>query len=56
MEHNRTPFKQPDSVVKVGVIAGSETPKLAPSGYTGTITYEYFKKIINQQKHIQMKN
>lgn len=43
MESNREAFKQPDSVVKVGVVMGSNPPKLAGS-YTGNVVYEYFKK------------
>lgn len=37
-------FKMPDSVVKLGVITGSNPPQLASSNYSGDITYEYFKK------------
>lgn len=43
MESNREAFKQPDSVVKVGVVSGTNPPKLAGS-YTGSVVYEYFKK------------
>lgn len=43
MESNRETFKQPSSVVKVGVIAGSKPPKLA-GAYSGNVVYEYFKK------------
>ena len=42
MEGNREPFTEPSSVVRVGISAGSNPPKLA---YPGTDTiYEYFKK------------
>lgn len=44
MESNREAFKQPSSVVKLGIVAGSNPPKIAGSGYTGSIVYEYFKK------------
>lgn len=44
MESNREDFKQPESVVKVGVVSGTNPPKLAGS-YTGSnVLYEYFKK------------
>ncbi len=44
MESNREAFEQPSSVVKVGVVQGSNPAKLASSSYSGTIVYEYFKK------------
>ena len=44
MESNREAFKQPNSVVKLGIVAGSNPPKAAGSGYTGSVVYEYFKK------------
>lgn len=43
MESNRASFKQPSSVVKVGVASGSNPAKLATSS-TGGVVYEYFKK------------
>lgn len=43
MESNREAFKQPSSVVKVGVVMGSDPPKL-PGSYTSEVVYEYFKK------------
>lgn len=43
MESNREPFKQPSSVVKVGIAAGSNPAKLAGPG-TSNVIYEYFKK------------
>ena len=44
MESNRSAFKQPSSVVKLGIIAGSNPPIVAGAGYTGNVVYEYFKK------------
>ena len=44
MESNREAFKQPSSVVKLGIVAGSNPPKIAGAGYTGSVVYEYFKK------------
>lgn len=43
MESDRSAFVQPSSVSKVGVVAGSDPPKLA-GAYTGEVVYEYFKK------------
>ena len=43
-ESNREEFKMPDSVVKLGIIAGSNPPQIAPEGYTGNVVYELFKK------------
>ena len=43
-EKNKEEFKMPDSVVKVGLVANSSTAKIAGTGYTGSIIYEYFKK------------
>ena len=44
MEGNKEAFKMPNSVVKLGVVSGSNPPALAPEGYSGSVTYEYFKK------------
>ena len=44
LEKNREAFKMPDTVVKLGIIAGSNPPKVAPSGYSGSVVYELFKK------------
>ena len=41
MEKNRTPFVQPDSVVKLPIAVGSNPPAIANSGEA---VYEYFKK------------
>lgn len=43
-EQNKEEFKMPDSVVKLPIIAGSNPAKIAPTGYTGTVVYELFKK------------
>ncbi|MBE6157839.1 MAG: penicillin-binding protein [Firmicutes bacterium] len=43
MESNRSSFKQPSSVVKLGILSGSNPPKLAAEG-SGNVVYEYFKK------------
>lgn len=43
-EANKEEFKMPDSVVKLPVISGSNPAKIAPSGYTGEVVYELFKK------------
>ena len=44
MESNREAFTQPSSVVKLGIVSGSNPPVIAGSGYTGSVVYEYFKK------------
>ncbi len=43
-EANKEEFQMPDSVVKLPIIAGSNPPKIAPSGYSGNVVYELFKK------------
>ena len=44
MEKNREAFKQPSSVVKLGIVSGSNPPIVADSSYSGAVVYEYFKK------------
>ena len=44
MESNREAFTQPSSVVRIGIVSGSNPPVVAGSGYTGSVVYEYFKK------------
>ena len=44
LEPNRADFTMPDSVVKLPIIAGSNPAKVAPSGYSGEVAYELFKK------------
>lgn len=44
MEANREEFKQPNSVVKLGIVEGSNPPIVASSNYSGKVIYEYFKK------------
>ena len=43
-EDNKEEFKMPDSVVRVPLISGSSTAKVAGTGYSGSVLYEYFKK------------
>lgn len=43
-ESNKEDFTMPDSVVRVPLVAGSSTARIAGTGYTGSIIYEYFKK------------
>jgi len=43
-ESNKEEFKMPDSVVKLPIILGSNPPRVAPSGYGGSVVYELFKK------------
>lgn len=42
-EKNKEEFKMPDSVVKLGIVAGSNPPRIAGAG-SGSVVYEYFKK------------
>lgn len=44
VESNREAFRMPDSVVKLPIISGSNPAKVAPTGYTGEVVYELFKK------------
>lgn len=44
IEKDREEFKMPSSVVKLPIVSGSNPPKIAPTGYGGNVTYEYFKK------------
>ena len=44
MEADREAFKQPSSVVRLGIVSGSNPPIVAGAGYTGNVVYEYFKK------------
>ena len=44
IEKDREEFKMPNSVVKLPIVSGSNPPKIAPTGYGGNVTYEYFKK------------
>ena len=43
-EKNKEEFKMPNSVVKLGVVVGSNPARIAGAGYSGAVTYEYFKK------------
>ena len=44
MKGDSSDFAMPDSVVKLGIVTGSNPPQLATNGYSGGVTYEYFKK------------
>ena len=43
-EDNKEEFTMPESVVRVPLISGSSTAKIAGTGYSGSILYEFFKK------------
>ena len=43
-EDNKEEFTMPESVVRVPLVSGSSTAKVAGTGYSGNILYEYFKK------------
>lgn len=44
IEDDREAFRMPDTVVKLPIVSGSNPAKIAPTGYGGNVTYEYFKK------------
>lgn len=44
MKGDKSDFKMPSSVVKLGIIPNSNPPQLAGPGYSGPVVYEYFKK------------
>ena len=43
-EDNKEEFTMPDSVVRVPLVSGSSTARVAGTGYSGSTIYEYFKK------------
>ena len=43
-EEDKEEFTMPESVVRVPLVSGSSTAKVAGTGYSGSILYEYFKK------------
>ena len=43
-EEDKEEFTMPDSVVRVPLVSGSSTAKVAGTGYSGSTIYEYFKK------------
>jgi len=44
MESDRTEFTMPSSVVKLPVLSGTNPAIVASNGYSGSVTYELFKK------------
>ena len=43
-EEDKEEFTMPESVVRVPLVSGSSTAKVAGTGYSGSTIYEYFKK------------
>ena len=43
-EKDKEEFQMPDSVVRLPIVANSSTARIAGTGYTGSVIYEYFKK------------
>lgn len=43
-EKNKSDFTMPSSVVRLPIVAGSNPARLAGSGFSGSVVYEYFKK------------
>lgn len=55
-EDNKEEFTMPDSVVRVSLVSGSSTAKVAGTGYTGSTTYEYFKKDHEPSVNVETSN
>ena len=55
-EDNKEEFTMPDSVVRVPLVSGSSTAKVAGTGYTGSTTYEYFKKDHEPSGNVETSN
>lgn len=55
-EDNKEELTMPDSVVRVPLVSGSSTAKVAGTGYTGSTTYEYFKKDHEPSGNVETSN
>lgn len=55
-EDNKEEFKMPESVSRVPLVSGSSTAKVAGTGYTGSTTYEYFKKDHEPSGNVETSN
>ena len=55
-EEDKEEFTMPDSVVQVPLVAGSSTARVAGTGYTGSILYEYFKKEHEPSGNVETSN
>ena len=55
-EDNKEEFTMPDSVSRVPLVSGSSTAKVAGTGYTGSTTYEYFKKDHEPSGNVETSN
>ena len=55
-EDNKEEFEMPDSVVRVPLVSGSSTAKVAGTGYSGNTIYEYFKKDHEPSGNVETSN
>ncbi len=55
-EDDKKEFTMPDSVVRVPLVSGGSTARVAGTGYTGSILYEYFKKDHEPKGNAQTSN
>ena len=55
-EDNKEEFTMPESVVRVPLISGSSTAKIAGTGYSGSILYEFFKKDHEPKGNVETSN
>ena len=55
-EDNKEEFTMPDSVVRVPLISGSSTAKIAGTRYSGSILYEFFKKDHEPKGNVETSN
>ena len=55
-EDDKEEFEMPDSVVRVPLVAGSSTARVAGTGYSGNIIYEYFKKDHEPSGNVETSN
>ena len=55
-EDNKEEFTMPDSVVRVPLVSGSSTARVAGTGYSGSTIYEYFKKDHEPKENAETSN
>ena len=55
-EEDKEEFTMPESVVRVPLVSGSSTAKVAGTGYSGSILYEYFKKDHEPKENAETSN
>ena len=55
MNGDHSDFSMPSSVVKLGVVSGSNPPQRANENYSGAVVYEYFKKGHEPEEYVVTK-